>query len=84
MSHLLEQVQRTAELLFSQDQSYRRELSTLIEKVHKGMDVTWLTSRPRQGDWNLCLVSLGKAKEKLPFFARCGLAKLFRDLRAGA
>lgn len=81
MSHLLEQVRRTAELLFSQDQGYRSELTTAIRKYHKGMDTTWLTSRPRQGDWNLCLVSLGKNKEKLPFFARCGLAKLYKDLR---
>jgi uncharacterized protein (TIGR04141 family) len=81
MSHLLEQVRRTADLLFSQDQSYRDELTTLIKQHHKGMDTTWLTSRPRQGDWNLCLVSLGKTKEKLPFFARCGLAKLYKDLR---
>jgi uncharacterized protein (TIGR04141 family) len=81
MSHLLEQVRRTAALLFSQDQSYRHELTTLIKKHHKGMDTTWLTSRPRQGDWNLCLVSLGKVKEKLPFFARCGLATLYRHLR---
>ena len=81
MSHLLEQVRRTAELLFSQDQSYRDELIAIIKKHYKGLDTKWLTSRPRQGDWNLCLVSLGKAKEKLPFFARCGLAKLYKDLR---
>lgn len=81
MSHLLEQVRRTAELLFSQDQSYRDELIGKIKKHYRGTDTTWLTSRPRQGDWNLCLVALGKAKEKLPFFARCGLAKLYKDLR---
>lgn len=81
MSHLLEQVRRTSELLFSQDQSYRDELIAIIKKHYKGFDTKWLTLRPRQGDWNLCLVSLGKAKEKLPFFARCGLAKLYKDLR---
>jgi uncharacterized protein (TIGR04141 family) len=81
MSHLLEQVRRTAELLFSQDQGYRDELIAIIKKHYKGFDTKWLASRPRQGDWNLCLVSLGRAKEKLPFFARCGLAKLYKDLR---
>jgi uncharacterized protein (TIGR04141 family) len=81
MSHLLEQVRRTAELLFSQDQNYRHELTTVIKKHHKGMDTTWLASRPRQGEWNLCLVSLGKTKDRLPFFARCGLAKLYKELR---
>jgi uncharacterized protein (TIGR04141 family) len=81
MSHLLEQVRRTAELLFSQDQSYRDELIEIVKKHHKGLDTKWLTSRPRQGDWNLCFVSLGRAKEKLPFFARCGLARLYKDLR---
>jgi uncharacterized protein (TIGR04141 family) len=81
MSHLLEQVRRTTELFFSQDQDYRRELAAKIKQHYKGMDTSWLASRPRQGDWNICLVSLGKTAAKLPFFARCGLAKLCKDLR---
>jgi len=50
MSHLLEQVRRTSELLFSQDQSYRDELIEIIKKHHKGLDTNWLNARPRQGD----------------------------------
>lgn len=81
MSHLVEQVRRTAELLFSSDGSYRKELTKVFKKYHKAADTHWLTSRPRHGDWNLCLVSLGKPVSKLPFFARCGLAKAYSDLR---
>jgi uncharacterized protein (TIGR04141 family) len=81
MSHLLEQVRRTTELFFSQDQEYRRELMVKIKQQYKGMDTGWLASRPRQGDWNICLISLGRTAAKLPFFARCGLAKLYKDLR---
>ena len=36
MSHLLEQVRRTAELLFSQDQSYRDELIANIKSTTRG------------------------------------------------
>jgi uncharacterized protein (TIGR04141 family) len=83
MSHLLEQVRRTTELFFSSDEEYRVELLKLTKKLHKGMDTVWLQSRPRQGDWNICLVSLGRTASQLPFFARCGLAKLSRSLRNG-
>jgi uncharacterized protein (TIGR04141 family) len=80
MSHLLEQVRRTAQLLFSVDDAYRKKVIVLFRKYHPKADVEWLRSRPRQGDWNLCMVSLGKPATKLPFFAKCGLVKLFKDL----
>jgi uncharacterized protein (TIGR04141 family) len=81
MSHLVEQVRRTTELFFSADASYRKELTKVFKQYHKGTDTDWLKDRPRHGDWNICLVSLGKPALKLPFFARCGLVKLFGDLR---
>ena len=80
MSHLVEQVRRTAELLFSTDPAYRKELAKVFRKYHPGADRTWLDSRPRNGEWKLCLVSLGKPAKKLPFFAKCGLVRLHRDL----
>ena len=80
MSHLIEQVRRTAQLLFSVDDGYRKKLIALFKKHHPTADVEWLKSRPRQGDWNLCMVSLGKPATKLPFFAKCGLVKLRKDL----
>jgi uncharacterized protein (TIGR04141 family) len=80
MSHLIEQVHRTSQLLFSTDAGYRQELLQLFAKRFPTVDVTWLKSRPRQGDWNLCMVSLGKCAAQLPFFAKCGLAKVYKDL----
>ncbi len=81
MSHLVEQVRRTAELLFSTDGTYRQELIKIFKKQHKGEDTEWLKSKPRNSDWNLCLVSLGKSTAQLPFFARCSVVKLYKDLR---
>jgi uncharacterized protein (TIGR04141 family) len=81
MSHLVEQVRRTAELLFSSDAAYRKELTKLFKKYHQGADTSWLSVRPRHGDWNICLVSLGKPALNLPFFARCALVKAYSDLR---
>lgn len=81
MSHLVEQVRRTSELLFSADGAYRKELVKVFQKYHKGADTDWLKARPKHGEWNLCLVSLGKPPLKLPFFGRCGLVKLYSDLR---
>lgn len=72
MSHLFEQVRRTAELLFSADGAYRKSLTNLFKQYHKGADVDWLKTRPRHGDWNLCLVSLGKPAVKLPFLPAVG------------
>jgi uncharacterized protein (TIGR04141 family) len=81
MSHLVEQVRRTTELFFSPDGEYRKELRRITKVHHKGLSTEWLESRPRQGDWNICLVSLGKTPAQLPFFARCGLYNLNRGLR---
>jgi len=81
MSHLVEQVRRTAELLFSADGTYRQELIKVFKRQHKGEDAEWLKSKPRNSDWNLCLVSLGKSTAQLPFFARCAVVKLYKDLR---
>jgi uncharacterized protein (TIGR04141 family) len=81
ISHLVEQVRRTTELFFSPDQEYRKELKRITKVLHKGLPVDWLETRPRQGDWNICLVSLGKTAAQLPFFARCGLYTLNRALR---
>ncbi len=81
MSHLVEQVRRTAELLFSADAAYRKELTKVFKQHFKGVDTEWLKTRPKHGDWNICLVSLGRPAMKLPFFARCSLVKVYTDLR---
>jgi len=81
MSHLVEQVRRTAELFFSADGTYRQALAKVFRRQHVGEDTEWLKSKPRNGDWNLCLVSLGKSTAQLPFFARCSLVRLYKDLR---
>jgi uncharacterized protein (TIGR04141 family) len=82
MSHLLEQTRRTAELFFAPgDSTYRKALARVMKTHHKGVPTAWLDEKPRNGDWNLCLVSLGRKKEDLPFFAKCGLARLWRELR---
>jgi uncharacterized protein (TIGR04141 family) len=80
MSHLVEQVRRTTELLFSTDSGYRRELRKVFKKYHPTVNADWLKSRPRNGDWKLCLVSLGRNARSLPFFAKCGLVRLQKDL----
>jgi uncharacterized protein (TIGR04141 family) len=80
MSHLIEQVRCTAQLLFATDDGYRKELAKLFARHHPKADVSWLNTRPRQGDWNLCMVSLGRSAKDLPFFAKCGLAKVYKDL----
>jgi len=82
MSHLVEQVRRTTELLFDTDGSYRRKLSEVFKVQHPSADTTWLGSRPRNWAWSLCLVSLGRPAKDLPFFAKCALWKLHRDLIA--
>jgi uncharacterized protein (TIGR04141 family) len=80
MSHLVEQVRRTAELLFSTDGSYREELKKVFKKYHPNADVGWLKSRPDNGDWRLCMASMGRPATKLPFFAKCGLWRVHKDL----
>lgn len=80
MSHLVEQVRRTAELLFNTDGAYRTELAKVFKKYHPHVDVSWLRSRPDNGDWNLCMVSLGRVASKLPFFAKCSLLRVHKGL----
>jgi uncharacterized protein (TIGR04141 family) len=80
MSHLLEQVRRTSDLLFGADGAYRARVLQLFGQHHPAADVAWLRTRPRREDWNLCMVSLGKPSADLPFFAKCGLAKLSKEL----
>lgn len=80
MSHLVEQVRRTAELLFSTDRSYRQALSKVFATYHPKADASWLNSRPSNGDWTLCMVSLGRSANKLPFFAKCALWRAHKDL----
>jgi uncharacterized protein (TIGR04141 family) len=80
MSHLVEQVRRTAELLFDTDQAYRDELSRVFQRQHPRAEKAWLRSRPQNSDWKLCLVSLGRLACDLPFFAKCALWKLHRNL----
>ena len=79
ISHLVEQARRTVELFFSTDCSYRQKLSSVFAKYYPEVDRSWLMSRPRNGDWNICLVSLGRAAGELPFFARCAVARASRD-----
>jgi uncharacterized protein (TIGR04141 family) len=82
MSHLVEQVRRTAEMLFDPDQAYRDTLSEVFRQQHPHASRQWLRTRPQNSDWKLCLVSLGREAEDLPFFAKCALWKLHRNLTA--
>jgi uncharacterized protein (TIGR04141 family) len=80
MSHLVEQTRRTAELLFSTDSEYRNRLKKVFETHHPKVSTEWLNKRPSNGDWHFCLLSLGKPATRLPFFARCSLVKLCKEL----
>jgi uncharacterized protein (TIGR04141 family) len=80
MSHLVEQVRRTAELLFDVDPAYRQKLTRAFRQHYRDVDIEWLQSRPLQSEWHLCLVSLGRAADQLPFFAKCSLATVYKDL----
>lgn len=80
MSHLLEQVRRTAELLFSTDPGYREKLMEVFKTYHPKAKRAWLKDRPRNGTWEFCLVSLGRSAAKLPLFAKIGLTRLFKEL----
>lgn len=82
MSHLVEQIRRTAELFFSADSEYRRALAKVVTKHNPALDVSWVGSRPRHGDWNLCMVPLGKSLAKLPFFAKCGVYRIAKELES--
>jgi hypothetical protein len=63
------------------ERTYRQELIKVFKKQHKGGDTEWLKSKPRNSDWNLCPVSLGKSTARLPFFARYSVVKLYKGLR---
>jgi uncharacterized protein (TIGR04141 family) len=80
MSHLVEQVRRTAELLFSTDGAYRTKLAEVFKRYHPRTNAGWLKDRPENGDWNLCMVSLGRVANKLPFFAKCSLWRVNKSL----
>lgn len=81
MSHLVEQVRRTVELLFGVDDGFRKKLEKSFGKHYPKADRTWLGVRPRPGDFDLCLVSLGHHATDLPFFAKCSLARLTKELQ---
>jgi uncharacterized protein (TIGR04141 family) len=75
-SHLVEQTKRTIELFFGVDGTFRSKLRKSILKKNAKADTSWLDSRPRPGDWKLCLVLMGKEKDSLPLFARCSVSRL--------
>ena len=79
-SHLVEQVRRTVELLFGPENEFRRKLKGVMRRHYPKVTADWLDGRPRPGDWNFCLVSLGKKKKELPFFAKCGIRRLVKSL----
>jgi uncharacterized protein (TIGR04141 family) len=81
VSHLVEQVRRTVELTFGDDSSFRETVQESMKKHQKGADTSWLDSRPKNSEWNLCLVSLGKHVLQFPFFARCSVRRLYLDMR---
>jgi len=81
VSHLCEQVRRTAETFFDIDPAYRQILESRIGAVGKGWDTSWLRERPKRHEWNLCLVLMGKQLNELPFFAKCGISRLVGELQ---
>jgi uncharacterized protein (TIGR04141 family) len=81
VSHLCEQVRRTAELFFDLDPIYRHRLAQKAANLGKGWATEWLDERPKQHEWNLCLVLMGKTVNALPFFAKCGIAWLLSELQ---
>jgi uncharacterized protein (TIGR04141 family) len=81
VSHLCEQVRRTAELFFDTDPGYRKKLAGKVAGVGNGWATDWLDERPKQHEWNLCLVLMGKHVNALPFFAKCGVARLLGELQ---
>lgn len=83
VSHLCEQLRRTVENFFSMDAEFRVKLANRIISLDKTKDTLWLGSRPHRHEWNLCLVSMGKPATQFPFFAKCGVARLVRELEQG-
>lgn len=83
MSHLYEQARRTSELFFSPDSTFRNHLKEKLLARDATMNTTWLDDLPKRHEWNLCLVSMGKTANQLPLFAKCGIARLVRELESG-
>lgn len=83
VSHLCEQLRRTVENFFSTDDGFRKKLSGSITKHDGTKNISWLANRPQRHEWNLCLVSMGKHADQFPFFAKCGVARLVRELEQG-
>jgi uncharacterized protein (TIGR04141 family) len=81
VSHLCEQVRRTAETFFDPDPTYRTKLTDRVIAVGKGWDTSWLAVQPKRHEWNLCLVLMGKQLNALPFFAKCGVSRLLGELQ---
>jgi uncharacterized protein (TIGR04141 family) len=79
-SHLVEQIRRTEELLFSVDGSFRKNLKRTFRKHYPEANSDWLDTKPNRWEWKLCLVSLGKDRKDLPFFAKCSVWRLARQL----
>lgn len=83
VSHLCEQVRRTAENFFHPNPNFRNKLHARISAMGKPWDTLWLTTQPRRHEWNLCLVLMGKHLNALPFFAKAGVGRLIRELQRG-
>jgi uncharacterized protein (TIGR04141 family) len=79
MSHLGEQVRRTVELLYGPDSGFRTAVESMFTKKCPALAGTFST-RPRPGDFKLCLVSMGVRPTDFPFFAKVGLTKVVTEL----
>lgn len=75
-SHLTEQSRRTLELFFSSDPGFRQRAKKVMNKYHPNVNTSWLDSRPKPGDWTMCLILIRKSASDLPLFARCSIARL--------
>lgn len=80
MSHLYEQARRTTELFFGNNPEYVAKLREALTRARPTIDTSWLDMPPRGPDWEVCLVSMGRAAADLPLFAKCGLMRVYRDL----
>ena len=67
-------------MLFDVDGAFRAKLKKVFEKHHPKAKRNWLDEKPVRGEWKLCLVSLGREKKDLPFFAKCSVWRLVRNL----
>ncbi|MDH5824283.1 TIGR04141 family sporadically distributed protein [Luteimonas sp. RD2P54] len=80
MSHLYEQARRTTELFFGNNRGYVEKLRIALLRHRADIDVSWLDVPPRGPEWEICLVSMGRAAADLPLFAKCGLMRVHREL----